>query len=250
MRVTHTRTALLLVAGLLAACDSGGNAAPDTLGTTPPTASVPGSTTTVALGSTTSTVAATVPEGAVALSADGPWTLVDSAPGVTQPGLVYSLMPGLWVYLPVEEDIENGITWVLNEQDRPVIEAYLMARLTFFRATQHDPIDLDDDGWRNWYVDGGAAYATVLEARRTRHEVFDLDVGVVLRPVVLGEERSDSEAIVFDCMLDGGVWRLPDGSLGAESTPGVVLNGLGVRLRFADGIWKAASVANQPEACQ
>lgn len=249
MRRTTTRTALVLMAGLLAACDSGDNATPATLDTVVSTASLPIGSTTVAEQASTTTVAATVPDGAVALSADGPWTLVDSAPGVTDPGLVYLLMPGLWVYLPTEEDIEHGITWVLNDDDVPIIEAYLMARLTFFRATQQDPIDLADDGWIEWYVDGGAAYAEVLEPRRSRHEVFDLDVGVVLRPIVLGEERTDTQAIIFDCMLDGGVWRLPDGSLGSESTPGVVSNGLGSRLIFEDGSWKALSVANQPEAC-
>ena len=70
----------------------------------------------------------------IGLSADGPWTLVDSAPGVTTPGLVYELMPGLWVYLPVVEDIPNGITWTLNEEDRPIIEAYLQARLVYYLA--------------------------------------------------------------------------------------------------------------------
>jgi hypothetical protein len=41
---------MLLMACGVAACDSGGNAAPDTLGTTPPTAKLPpATTTTVAL---------------------------------------------------------------------------------------------------------------------------------------------------------------------------------------------------------
>ncbi|MDO8392721.1 MAG: hypothetical protein Q7V57_19770 [Actinomycetota bacterium] len=244
-----TRTALVLVAGLLAACDSGGNAAPATLDTVVSTASVPASTTTVASEASTTTVAATVPDGAVSLAADGPWTLVDSAPGVTDPGLVYLLMPGLWVYLPIEEDIEHGITWVLNDDDVPVIEAYLMARLTYFTAITTDPIDLDLEGWTRYYADGGEQYRVNLEGRRAQGQVGDLDVGVVLRPVVLGEDRSDATAIVFDCVLDGGVFRLPDGSLAAGSTPGVVPSGIGMRLLSTAEGWVIEQVGKQPDAC-
>jgi hypothetical protein len=70
----------------------------------------------------------TFDEATIQLSPDGPWRR-RLAPGITTPGLVYELMPGLWVWLPTEEDIPNGITWVLNEADLPIIEAYLQARL-------------------------------------------------------------------------------------------------------------------------
>lgn len=248
MRPNVTRAALALVC-VLAACDSGGNAAPDTLSTSPVTASLPASTTTSPPETTGSVVPVTGAPGEIELSPDGPWTRVDSAPGVTKPGITYLLMPGVWVWLPTVEDIPNGITWVLNPDDLPVIEAYLQARIVFFRATSQDPIDLDDPGWAEWYADGGAGYVQVLSPRRDRHELFDRTGGVVLRPVVWGEERSDSTAIVMDCMLDGGVWLLPDGSLGPGSTPGVVENGLGARMTVEGGSWMAAGVSNEPMAC-
>lgn len=248
MRPIVTRAALAL-ACVLAACDSGGNAAPDTLSTSPVTASLPASTTTSPPETTGSVVPVTGQPGEIELSPDGPWTRVDSAPGVTQPGLVYLLMPGVWVWLPTVEDIPNGITWVLNPDDVPVIEAYLQARLVFFRATSQDPIDLADSGWVEWYSDRGADYATVLTPRRDRHEFFDFADGIVLRPTVWGDERTDTTALVMDCMLDGSVWRLPDGSLGADSTPGVIDNGLGARMSFEDGQWKATAVSSEPIAC-
>lgn len=249
MRRTTTRTALVLVAGLLAACDSGDNATPATLDTVVSTASLPIGSTTVAEQASTTTVAATVPDGAVALSADGPWTLVDSAPGVTDPGLVYLLMPGLWVYLPTEEDIEHGITWVLNDDDVPIIEAYLMARLTYFTAITTNPIDLDLPGWARWYADGGEQYRVNLEERRAQGQVGDFAAGVVLQPQVLGEDRSETTAIVFDCMLDGGVFRLPDGSLAPGSTPGVVKYGSAATLVGSTGGWIVDRVGAQPDAC-
>lgn len=251
MRPMSGRVLLLLLTCAFTACDSGDNAAPDPLDTLAPTNTLPAARTTAAPLATTSDTAAplTSPAGALALSADGPWKLVDSAPGITTPGLVYELMPGLWAYLPTVEDIPNGITWVLNKDDLPVIEAYLMARLVFFRATSQRPIDLADPGWAQWYADGGAAYAQVFKSRISEQEIFDRGSGVVLQPMVLGEDRTDQTAIVFDCMLDGGVWRKPDGSLGEGSTPGVIPNGLGAQFTLVSGHWLATKVANQPDAC-
>ncbi len=238
---------IVVLACALTACDSGGNAAPDTLGTLDSVATLPPATSTSTVASTEPPT--TVGAGTLGLSPDGPWRQVDSAPGVTTPGLFYELMPKLWVYLPLEEDIPNGITWVLNEQDLPIIEAYLQARLVFFRATTHSPMDLESDDWAIYYVDGGEGYRRVLEERNSRHEVFDLDAGVVLRPTVMGEQRSDTFAIVLDCMLDGSTWRLPDGSIGEGSTPGISASGLGVSLQASDGRWLVDKVSTQQEAC-
>ncbi len=250
----HTLVTSLCAAALLAACSNGGMTEPSTIAPTVATAAIP--TTTMAVVTSTSTTA--VPAGTTAppstdvptvrLSPDGPWTRVDSAPGITTAGLVYELMPKLWVYLPTEIDLEHGITWTFNETDRPVIEAYLQARLVFYRVTKVNPFDLNDPGWREWYTDAGASYTEMLSARSNRGEVFDLDAGIVLRPTVLGEGREDDAAIVFDCMLDGSVWRLPNGALGEGSTPGVIENGLGAALAVG-GAWQVVRIADQPEAC-
>lgn len=250
--IRQVNRALLAACGaVLAACSSTGHSAPATVPplatTTSVEATAPPSTT--APASTTTTTASTVVPG-VALSADGPWTRVDGAPGISTPGLFYQLMPKLWVYLPTTEDIPHGITWTFTEKDRPIIEAYLQARLVFFRVTETNPFNLDDPGWAKWYTDSGASYHAVLSERSARGERFDRDVGVILRPVVLGEGRSDTSAIVFDCMLDGGVWRLPNGSLGADSTPGVIRNGLGALLGTTNRVWVVSRIANQVEACQ
>ena len=261
MRRTRSTILVLAVAFVgLVSCDSGGSADPTTIA---PALSLPADASTPASSSTTSSTtepattvvdttapAGSLPEGDIGLSPDGPWRLVDSAPGITTPGLVYELMPKLWVYLPVEEDIEQGILWTLTEEDLPIIEAYLQARLVFFRVTQTNPFDLDDPGWAEWYTDAGESYRRVLGERSERGEVFDRDVGVVLRPTVIGDMRTDTQAVVFDCMLDGGVWRLPDGSLGEGSNVGVGASGVSSVVDLQAGRWRIEGLARQVEACR
>ena len=191
----------------------------------------------------------TAPEGVVTLSADGPWRLVESAPGVDAPGLVYELMPGLWAWLPVEEDLEAGIGWVLTEADVPVIEAYLQARLVYFRALNQNPMDLDSPDWERWYLDGGAAYLSVLRPRADRGEYGDLDLGVVLRPVVLGEERSETSALVVSCTLDGGVILTVDGELAEGSTWGVGESPDAFRMEMKGDGWRVTNYSAAEGVC-
>ena len=251
MRTIPVRAVLVLLTCALTACSSGDNAAPDRLDTLAPSDTLPVARTTTTSSSTTSNTATpvTAPAGTIALSADGPWKLVDSAPGVTAPGLVYELMPGLWAYLPTVEDIPNGITWVLNKDDLPVIEAYLMARLTYFKAITSKPMDLGLPGWKQWYADGGAAYRSNLESRSAQGQVADLDAGVVLRPQVIGEDRSEDTAVVFDCFVDGGVFRLPNGDLAPGSSIGSVDYGSAARLKLDGTAWIVEQVGTQPDAC-
>ncbi len=252
-------SAAVLIAGALlaAACTGDGSSALTTLDSLPPTTVVPPTTAAAATSTTAHTTTtgapatSTVPNDVVGLSPDGPWRLVDSAPGVEAPGLVYELMPGLWVWLPVEESEEWGISWTLTEEDRPIIEAYLQARLVFFQATAAHPIDLEGPGWAEAYVDGVDRYRSVLTRHLDLQEFLDLSGGVVLRPQVIGDLRADGQAVVWDCMLDGSVWRLPNGDLGSDSILGIVPNGLeAVIVNDISGTWKAQQVSNQEAACR
>ncbi len=247
------RKTTLVVAGvlLLAACDSGESAQLDTIAPSSeslsPLPTLPA--TTMAPTTVAATTAATLPNGVVGLSADGPWTLVDSAPGITTPGLVYELMPGLWVYLPVVEDIANGITWTLNEEDRPIIEAYLQATLVYYAAVTASPMDFSSEGWGEFYVDAGERLKGVMEPRGAAGQVVSLDAGVVLRPTVIGDGRTEGDAIVYDCEINGAVRRNADGSLAEGSTPGIGVNEVGVTMRFVDGAWKQDRIADADGAC-
>ncbi|MFM7252928.1 MAG: hypothetical protein ACKO27_07665 [Ilumatobacteraceae bacterium] len=241
-------SALMLVAGCSLRVSTG---ALETVPTVASTAPVSGPA--LALPTSTST-SATIGETAfdeapVTLSPDGPWRRVSGAPGIDTPGLFYELMPKLYVYLPTVEDLDRGITWTLGLDDVPIIEAYLQALLVYYRATTVNPMELDDPGWERWFVDAGAVLLDGLGRRRDRGEHVDLADGVVLRPLVAGDERSETTALVMDCMLDGSVFLTPDGSLAEGSRWGVGKLGFGMRLEAFDGRWMAKQTGPAEQAC-
>lgn len=193
---------------------------------------------------------AVVDDGVARLSADGPWVLVDSVPGITSPGLAYQLLPKLWAFLPTEPNPEDGSLLVPSPADIPIIEAYLKARLVFYRATSQRPIDLDDPGWAETYTEESVAgYRKTLGRRIEAGQAVDFDSGVVLRPYVTGDDRTDTTAIVFDCELDGSVWRDEEGVLSADSSPGIGLDGLAASAEFVDSTWKLSGISKHTGAC-
>ncbi len=249
-------TITIALAVTAAACSDGSTQLATIPPTSAPSASLPPvtiadpTTTTEVATSTSAAVATTVlPSNVVGLSEGGPWKLVDSAPGITSPGLVYELMPKLWAFLPTEESTDDGNLFVPTPADIPIIEAYLQASLVYFRAVTQRPIDLADPGWAQFYGDRGESYFRVLSPKRADGQAVDLDLGVVLRPRVLGEGRTETTAILFDCAFDGGVFRRADGSLAEGSTPGIVLSGTASPMTLGGGRWTVDYVTNQPEAC-
>ncbi len=253
MKALAMSGALMVGASMVAGCDSGGSAQLDTIAPSSvspgPLLTLPATTAPATTEPPATTPVATLPEGAIALSPDGPWTLVDSAPGITTAGLVYELMPGLWAYLPLVEDIPNGITWTLNAEDLPIIEAYLQARLVFFKALTSSPMDFSSAAWHDFYVDGGERLIAVVAPLNDAGQVLDLDAGVVLRPTVGGDGRTEGDALVLDCILNGSVFRNSDGSLADGSTPGIGRDGQGSTMHLAGETWKLDGVADARGAC-
>lgn len=250
----HTRTlviALVVVATLLISCSSGNSATPDTLpspASTEPTASTAAAAATDAVSTTTTAVAADLPDLGIDLSPDGPWERVASVPGVDLPGLGYRLMDGVWAWLPTVEDLPSGITWVLNENDRPIIEAYLLAQYTVYRSITSQPMDFTGEGWLRYYTDEGRTRKVGFwQAHADLGRRVELADGVVLRPVVMGERRTDTEALIYDCMLDGAVTLETDGQLSPDSGWGVSAEGGQALMHLDGGTWRAGRMADRIE---
>ena len=265
MNLRSTLAAFIAVTAALAACDNGSAepvppsdlSTPVATVTQPPAPSSTSSPSTTVADTTTSgatttvaTVKPTVPAGAPMLSPDGPWTLVDSAPGINSVGLVYELMPKLWVFLPTQEDRPNGYFWTFNELDRPAIEGYIKAMLTRYRSTDSVPATLDDEGWTLYFTPENAAIMMPpYQAKSDRGEYTDLDLGVILRPTVIEDNRTEEYTIVLDCVVDGAVLRNSDGTFAEGATPGVGEIGYAAGMLRVDGTWKLDQFSATNVAC-
>jgi hypothetical protein len=119
----------------------------------------------------------------------------------------------------------------------------------YYAAVTSDPMDFSSEGWAQFYVDGGERLKGVMEPRGEQGQVVSLDAGVVLRPMVIGDGRTDVDAIVFDCEINGAVRRNSDGSLAEGSTPGIGINEVGATMQLVDNVWKLDRIGDAVGAC-
>lgn len=212
--------------------------------------------TTVAVAATTTTVTATAPTVPVAVTTttmaltDGPWRVVTSIPEVVEPGLYYELdLPGLYAYFPTKVAVDDQVFWTMNELDRPIIEAYLQAQLTIKRTMLTRPMTFDDPGWSLYFEDGGAGMRQVLQPRSDDGLALNMDLGIVMRPWVIDDQRTDTEALVVDCVNNGSLLERVDGSLSATSAPGWMTNAYAASMVNVDGQWKMRVLSSWESAC-
>jgi hypothetical protein len=183
------------------------------------------------------------------LSAEGPWRLVPSAPGIDAEGLTYRLGPGLWVFLPLVEDHRHGVVWVFRQADSAIIEAYLRAWVTYVDHASRTPMVLDPSRWLPTITDGGASFGQVLQRAHRAGGHLEVGAGIVLRPEVIDDHRSAATARVLDCVLDGSYFVDRSGALVAGSTRDVVRSGWAMDLELTDTGWKGVRVGGAVEAC-
>lgn len=224
----------------------GGSSGPDSGSTSPLSAvgSGPSAGSSVVGDDPTSTD----PPGIAMLSLDGPWRRVPSAPGVDRPGLYYELLPKVWAYLPVVENVARRVTVTLQPVDVPVIEGYLQAMRVFFLAMA-GAVDGDDPAWDEWFTRDDNFLRTLVRDRLGAGGRGDLDLGIVLQPIVIDDERTDATAIVVDCLLDGSVWLDADGALAEGSRRGWGRLDRAARMVRVGDRWKVEAWGATVAAC-
>lgn len=184
--------------------------------------------------------------------ADGPrfsagiGTPVDVAPSVRTRGDTRRLLDeGLYVHLAWEPDPGDPSVFTPLAEDVVILEAYVGAQLAYYRAalglSRPDDQELD-----RFLVDGRVRFADAFAARAAAGLSLRLGSGVVLRPYVLGDQRTATSAVVLDCYLHDEQ-EVP---LGAPTVPGPMRTyGLVATMTLIEGGWKLDRTGTEQGVC-
>jgi hypothetical protein len=165
--------------------------------------------------------------------------LVASAPGVSTPGDIWQLAPKLWLFLPSESAGDPNLT-PPKPEDAEILIAYARMSKVLNLAASQRPIDYDTDAVRDVYTaEGFAGRRVPIDTHSAQGRYMELGNGIVFRPRVLSEPRSEREGLVFDCTLDWSYWAdIVSGEPVAGELPGPKKIGIFATVpRLADRGW-------------
>ena len=91
--------------------------------------------------------------------------------------------------------------------------------------------------------------SSFLRTKRDAGAVLNVRLGVQLRPFVVAEPRSATEAYVNDCQLDGSYWADTTGTPLSGEKAQVRRNGVLFKMAFVGGSWLVAAAGKQGGAC-
>jgi hypothetical protein len=176
---------------------------------------------------------------------------VDSVPGVNSAGEITQLLDGVWIFVATEPDPADPNVVSPLPEDAEILAAYAEAQGAYHEQASQSPLDPQPgERMQAAFADEGQRLAEnvlVPESQAGRH--LDLIDGIVLRPVVVADPRSDSEAFIFDCQLDGTVFVNEDGSLPEGTTPGVREFPQIASVILQDGEWIVDRLTRDERAC-
>ena len=171
---------------------------------------------------------------------------VDTAPGVNTRGDTRRLLDeGVFVHIAWEPDPTDASVFTVQPDDIPILEAYAMAQATYYRAAL-SLTTTDDPAFARYIVGGGERFKSALTKRAENGKTLAVGAGVILRPYVLGDQRTDDSAVVLDCLLEDEQ-ELP---LGDNATPAELKTyTLVVSMIRKDGNWMVESSGEQEGVC-
>jgi hypothetical protein len=124
--------------------------------------------------------------------------------------------------------------------------------IALYGQVTQNPIPVEpSEAMRATFVDGGAKYSeNVFAVRSAAGEYLGFPGdGDVLRPVVIADPRSETEAFIFDCAISGSHYLKADGTLAAGEVGGTTRAPLIVRLVNRDGVWLVDDIQDDERAC-
>jgi hypothetical protein len=171
---------------------------------------------------------------------------VDTAPGVHTRGDTRRLLAeGVYVHIAWEPDPNDASVFTVQPDDIAILEAYAMAQATYYRAAMGQ-IPTDHPDFDRYIVGGGQRFVKAFRKRADAGLTLSVGTGVVLRPYVLGDQRTDDSAIVLDCYLEDE-HEIPKGDPPVFE-PMEPFN-LVVSMVRVDGHWKVDGSGDQAGVC-
>jgi hypothetical protein len=172
--------------------------------------------------------------------------------GIDTPGEIVELADMVFLFVPSEADPEDSNVVVPTPEDAEIITAYARAMSALYGQVTQNPVPVEPSAaMQATFLDGGAKYSTNVFATRNaadQHLGF-MGENDILRPVVLADPRSDTEAFIFDCAISGSHYVNADGTLADNEVPGTVLAPMIVRLVNEGGVWIVDDVQDDERAC-
>jgi len=172
-------------------------------------------------------------------------------PGVNSAGEITKLLDGVWIFVATEPDPADANVVQPLPEDAEILAAYAEAQSAYHEQASQSPLDPQPgEPMQVAFADAGQRLAEnvlIPESEAGRH--LDLSDGIVLRPVVVADPRSDTEAFIFDCQLDGTVFVNEDGSLPEGTTPGVREFPQIASVILQDGEWIVDRLTRDERAC-
>ena len=157
------------------------------------------------------------------------------------------LLPeGLYVHIAWEPDPNDPSVFTVQPDDIEILEAYTNAVTTYYRAAT-TTVTTDDPDFAKYFVDAGAKFETSFREARDGGYLLDLGAGVVLRPYVLGDQRSEDSAVVLDCYLENQEYR--KSSDGDRDEGDLQTSPTIATMTRIDGTWKVDIAAIEATAC-
>jgi len=219
--------------------------APTTTTTAAPATTTAATTTLFTLFPTTSLGAG--PEITGPMFSDSLGVKIDTAPGVHSRGDTRKLLDqGLWVHIAWEADPQDFSVYTAYPEDIEILEAYTRATLAYYKGALGLTPTTDPD-FDLYMINGSTRFNEAFEERSAAGTILSLGSGVLLRPYVLGDQRSETTAVVLDCvLLDEQEISLASGSptLG-EFRPYPVV---ATMIKTSDG-WKIDRLGSEPGVC-
>lgn len=230
--------AVMACVAVVAGCSSGSSTGSSTSGPSSSSSSTAASTTTTTTSPSSTVASTTTTSGSVVTTSTVPDPIVRGLgpiptvplPSTTAPN------PNLRPHAPA---------------DQPIIDAYVTYLTAWAEANSQNPID-PNSALLNGLLDADFERFTRadMEDRRSRGQVLNVAGGVTLRPYVVADPRSETEAIVFDCQLDGTYWS---NAATGEPLPGETVTvhqlGASARMVLRDGRWIVLTAGPEGAAC-